>query len=62
VPSSSNSAMTRRAGCDAQLWHLQEEIPGQQIFDLINGMIGDALEDVTQVAFGVEIVEFRSAQ
>jgi hypothetical protein len=25
-------------------------------------MIGDALEDVTQVAFGVQIIEFRGAQ
>jgi len=25
-------------------------------------MIGDALEDVTQVAFGIEIVEFRGAE
>jgi len=25
-------------------------------------MIGDALEDVTQVAFGIEIVEFCGAQ
>jgi hypothetical protein len=56
------AALTGRSGCDAQLWHLQEEIPGQQLFDLINGMIGDALEEVTQVALGVQIVEFRGAK
>ncbi len=52
------AALTSRSGCDTQLWHLREEIPGQQLFDLIDGMIGDALKDVTQVVFGVDVVEF----
>ena len=56
------AALTGRSGCDAQLRHLHEQVPGQQLFDLIDGMIGDALEDVTQVAFGVEIVEFRGTE
>jgi hypothetical protein len=56
------AALTGRSGCDAQLWHFHEEIPGQQLIDFIDGMIGDALEDVTEVAFGVEIVEFCGAE
>lgn len=56
------AALTCSSGCDAQLWHFREQVPGQQLFDLINRMIGDVIEDVTQVAFGVEIVEFRGAE
>jgi hypothetical protein len=29
---------------------------------LIDGTIGDALEDVTQIAFGVEVDEFRGTE
>jgi len=30
------------------------DVPGQQLFDAINGVVGDAGEDVAQVSFRVE--------
>lgn len=34
-------------------------IPRQQFFNPIDRMVGDAFDDVAQVGFGVETVEFR---
>ena len=32
-------------------------MPGKQLLDAVDGMVGDALEDFAQVGFGVEAVE-----
>lgn len=37
------------------------DIPGQQLFDAVDGMGGEAREHVAQVLFGVKVVEFRRA-
>ena len=55
------SRRTNQAHLDRKSCRFRHAIPGQEFFDLIDGMVGDALKDVTQVAFGVEIVEFRGA-
>ena len=36
------------------------EVPGQQLGDAIDGMIGDALDDVPQISFGIEAVGLGS--
>lgn len=37
------------------------DIPGQQRFNAVDGMVGDAREHVAQLAFGVETVQLRRA-
>ena len=35
------------------------DVPGQQFGDTVDRMVGDAAEDIAQVVFGVEAIEFR---
>ncbi len=34
------------------------DVPGEQVADAIDGVVGDAAQHITQVGFGVEAVEF----
>ena len=36
------------------------EVPGQQLSDAIDGMIGDAIDDVSQISLGIEAVGLGS--
>ena len=36
------------------------DVPGQQLYDAVNGMIGDALDDMPQIGFGIEAVRLGS--
>jgi hypothetical protein len=35
------------------------EVPGQEFFDAVDGVIGDAGEDIRQIGFRIDTVEFR---
>jgi len=35
------------------------DIPRQQVFDAVDGMVGDASHHVPQIGFGIQTVEFR---
>src|SRR5208283_3488 len=37
------------------------DVPGQQVRDAVHGVIGDARQDLAQVRFRIESVEFRRA-
>jgi hypothetical protein len=37
------------------------DIPGQQLFDAVDGMVGDARKHIAQVALGVETIQLRRA-
>ena len=41
---------------------LRGEIPRQQFLDTVHRMIGDALQDVAQIEFRIETVEFGRAE
>ena len=38
-----------------------DDIPGEQLFNMANGMVGEAGEHVAQVALRIEAVQFRGA-
>jgi hypothetical protein len=35
------------------------DIPGQQFFEARDGMVGDAIEDVSQISLRIEAVQLR---
>ena len=37
------------------------EVPGEQFVDPIDRMFGDAGQDLAEIAFGVQSIEFRRA-
>jgi hypothetical protein len=39
-----------------------EEVPGQQLVDAVDGMIGDALEHMAQIEFRIEAIQLGCAQ
>ena len=46
----------RGSGCDGNGGVLGE-VPGQQIGDLVDRVVGDAAEEIAQIGLGVETVE-----
>ena len=40
------------------LLQLIDKIPRQQLLDAIDRMIGDALEDIVQIALWIDVIEF----
>src|SRR6266436_9863406 len=44
------------SGCNADR-RCKADIPGQQLRDTIDGMVGDAADHLAQVGFGIEAVE-----
>jgi hypothetical protein len=42
-------------GVGSYLWN---DVPGQQFFDAVDRMLSDTLDDVAQVCFGIQAVEF----
>jgi hypothetical protein len=44
------------------LRHLRSDIPRQQFLDAVDRMVSDTLQDMMQLAFGIEVVEFGGAQ
>ena len=43
-------------------WKLRGKIPGQQLVDASHGMVSDALLDMAQVDFRVQLVQFGGAK
>ena len=41
---------------------VQVDVPGQEFLDAVNGMVGDAAQDVGQVGFWIQSVQFRGTQ
>ena len=39
----------------------RDKVPGQQFGDAVDGMVGDAFEDLAEIALGVEAVELGGA-
>jgi hypothetical protein len=39
-----------------------EEVPGQQLVDAVDGMIGDALEHMAQIEFRIEAIQLGCTQ
>jgi hypothetical protein len=42
-------------------WKLRGQVPGQEFLDTVDWVIGDALQDMAKIEFGVEIVELGRA-
>jgi hypothetical protein len=38
-------------------WNLGGQVPGQEFVDTVNRIIGDALRDMAQIEFGIDMVE-----
>ena len=43
-------------------WKLGGQVPGQEFLDTVDWVIGDALQDMAKIEFGVEIVELSRAE
>ena len=43
-------------------WKLRGQVPGQEFLDTVDRVIGDALQDMAKIEFGVEIVELGRAE
>src|ERR1700729_2219808 len=43
-------------------WKLRGQVPGQEFLDTVDRVIGDALQDMAKIEFGVEIVELSRAE
>jgi hypothetical protein len=43
-------------------WKLGGQVPGQEFLDTVDWVIGDALQDMAKIEFGVEIVELGRAE
>lgn len=41
---------------------LLDDVPRQEFADLVDGMIGDAFEDVAKVSFRIELIELCGAE
>ena len=41
-----------RVGCD---------VPGQELFDAVDRMVGDTGQDISEIRFGIETIEFGGA-
>ena len=44
--------------CGEIRWKLGGQVPGQELVDAADRMIGDALQDMAQIELRIEIVEF----
>ena len=39
-----------------------KDVPRQQFFDAVDGMVGNALQHIAQIGFGIEAVELGRAE
>ena len=45
--------------CGEIRWKLGGEVPGQEFLQAVHRVIGDVLQDMAQIKFGIKIVELR---